>query len=232
VDRVLLEGPHTRRRELALVLRAARDFIAGFRVLHFVGPCVTVFGSARYGQSHPYYALGQEVGRAIAELGLTVMTGGGPGIMEAANRGAKEADGVSVGLAIDLPHEQHVNEYVDLAVYHRYFFVRKTMFVKYAQAFVIFPGGYGTLDELFESLTLVQTGKIDHFPILLIGREYWEGLLAWLRGPVTGEHKIDAPDLDLLRVSDDMDEVVTVITSAFRESRAASDGRASASLTT
>ena len=141
--------------------------------------------------------------------------------MEAVNRGAREADGVSVGLAIDLPHEQHVNEYVDIAVYHRYFFVRKTMFVKYAQAFVIFPGGFGTLDELFESLTLVQTGKIHHFPILLVGTDYWQGLVDWLRGPVVQERKIDARDMDLLRVSDDMDEIVEHITTAFRESRAA-----------
>jgi uncharacterized protein (TIGR00730 family) len=202
-------------------LRILGEFIEGFDALARLGPAVSIFGSARTSRGDSNYRQARRLGRRLAEEGFTVITGGGGGIMEAANRGAREAEGVSVGLAIDLPHEQHVNEYVDLAVYHRYFFVRKTMFVKYAQAFVIFPGGFGTLDELFESLTLVQTGKIDHFPILLVGSSYWEGLLAWLRGPVVGEHKIDAPDMDLLRVSDDMDEIVEHITNAFRESRAA-----------
>jgi uncharacterized protein (TIGR00730 family) len=206
-------------------LRIMGEFIEGFDALARLGPAVSIFGSARTTRSDPDYRQARRLGRRLAEEGFTVITGGGPGIMEAANRGAKEAGGVSVGLAIDLPHEQHVNEYVELAVYHRYFFVRKTMFVKYAQGFVIFPGGFGTLDELFESLTLVQTGKIDHFPIVLVGSDYWKGLLAWLRGPVTGEDKIDAPDLDLLRISDDMDEVVAIVTTAFRESRAA-HGRA------
>jgi uncharacterized protein (TIGR00730 family) len=208
-------------------LRIMGEFIEGFDALARLGPAVSIFGSARTGRSDPEYRQARVLGRRLAEEGFTVITGGGPGIMEAANRGAKEAGGVSVGLAIDLPHEQSVNEFVDLAVYHRYFFVRKTMFVKYAQAFVIFPGGFGTLDELFESLTLVQTGKIDHFPIVLVGNDYWKGLLSWLRGPVTSGHKIDAPDLALLRVIDDMDEVVAHITTAFRESRTA-DGRVAA----
>jgi uncharacterized protein (TIGR00730 family) len=205
-------------------LRIVGEFIEGFDALARLGPAVSIFGSARTSRSDGAYRQARQLGRRLAEEGFTVITGGGPGIMEAVSRGAKEADGVSVGLAIDLPHEQGVNEYVDLVVYHRYFFVRKTMFVKYAQAFVIFPGGFGTLDELFESLTLVQTGKIDHFPIVLVGSEYWEGLLSWLRGPVVSGHKVDAADLDLLRVSDDMDEVVAHITRAFRESRAA-EGR-------
>jgi uncharacterized protein (TIGR00730 family) len=205
-------------------LRIMGEFIEGFDALARLGPAVSIFGSARTARGEREYRQARRLGRRLAEEGFTVITGGGPGVMEAANRGAKEADGVSVGLGIDLPHEQEVNGYVDMAVYHRYFFVRKTMFVKYAQAFVIFPGGFGTLDELFESLTLVQTGKIDHFPIVLVGREFWAGLLGWLRGPVANERKIDPPDLDLLRISDDMDEVVSIITTAFRESRAA-DGR-------
>jgi uncharacterized protein (TIGR00730 family) len=205
VDRVLLEGPHTRRRELALVLRAARDFIAGFRVLHFVGPCVTVFGSARYGQSHPYYALGQEVGRAIAELGLTVMTGGGPGIMEAANRGAREAGGRSVGCNIELPFEQEPNPYLDRWVTCRYFFVRKVLLFKYSYAFVALPGGLGTLDELSEALTLIQTGKIASFPVILVGRAYWRPFEELLQHMVI-EGTIGPGDLDLLLITDSVAE--------------------------
>src|SRR5688572_2034350 len=199
-------------------LRIMGEFIEGFDALARLGPAVSIFGSARTSRGDRSYRQARRLGRRLAEEGFTVITGGGGGIMEAANRGAREADGVSVGLAIDLPHEQHVNEYVDIAVYHRYFFVRKTMFVKYAQAFVIFPGGFGTLDELFESLTLVQTGKIDHFPILLVGTDYWQGLVDWLRGPLVRERKIDPHDMDLLRISDDMHEIVDHITSAFRDS--------------
>ncbi len=202
-------------------LRIMGEFIEGFDALARLGPAVSIFGSARTSRGDRSYRQARRLGRRLAEEGFTVITGGGGGIMEAANRGAREGEGVSVGLAIDLPHEQHVNEYVDIAVYHRYFFVRKTMFVKYAQAFVIFPGGFGTFDELFESLTLVQTGKIDHFPILLVGSEYWQGLVDWLRGPVIRERKIDPQDMDLFRISDDMDEVVDHITSAFRDSRTA-----------
>jgi uncharacterized protein (TIGR00730 family) len=204
-DRVLLEGPHSRRRELWLVLRAVRDFVAGFRVLHFVGPCVTVFGSARYGESHPYYALGREVGRSIAELGLTVMTGGGPGIMEAANRGAREAGGRSVGCNIELPLEQQPNPYLDRSVTCRYFFVRKVLLFKYSYAFVALPGGIGTLDELTEALTLIQTGKIANFPVVLMGRAYWrpfEDLLLHL----AAERAISPQDLDLLLITDSVSE--------------------------
>jgi hypothetical protein len=204
-DRVLLEGPHSRRRELWLVLRAARDFIAGFRVLHFVGPCVTIFGSARYNESHPYYQLGREVGRSMAELGLTVMTGGGPGIMEAANRGAREAGGRSVGCNIELPLEQRPNPYLDRSVTCRYFFVRKVLLFKYSYAFVALPGGIGTLDELTEALTLIQTGKIANFPVVLIGRAYWrpfEDLLLHL----AAERAISPEDLDLLLITDSVSE--------------------------
>ncbi len=180
-DRVLLEGPHSRTREFWLVVRAFRDFIAGFRALHFVGPCVTVFGSARFPASHPYYALGREVGAAVTRVGFTVMTGGGPGLMEAANRGAREAGGRSVGCNIELPFEQAPNPYLDRSVTCRYFFVRKVLLFKYSYAFVALPGGLGTLDELAEALTLVQTGKIANFPIVLIGREYWQPFVDMLQ---------------------------------------------------
>ncbi len=200
-DRVLLEGPHSRTRELWLVLRALRDFIAGFRALHFVGPCVTVFGSARYTASHPYYALGREVGAAVTRLGFTVMTGGGPGLMEAANLGAREAGGRSVGCNIELPFEQAPNKYLDRWVTCRYFFVRKVLLFKYSYAFVALPGGLGTLDELSEALTLVQTGKIANFPIVLIGREYWQPFVDML-SHMTIEGTVGPNDLKLLMVTD------------------------------
>ena len=206
-DRVLLEGPHSRRTDLWLVLRALRDFIAGFRALHFVGPCVTVFGSARYAPSHAYYALGREVGKAIAGMGFTVMTGGGPGLMEAANRGAREAGGRSVGCNIELPKEQTPNPYLDRSVTCRYFFVRKVLLFKYSYAFVALPGGFGTLDELTEALTLIQTRKIANFPIVLVGTAYWrpfQQLLAHLAAAGT----IDPADLRLMLVTDSVTEVV------------------------
>jgi uncharacterized protein (TIGR00730 family) len=205
-DRVLLEGPHSRRKDLWLVLRTVRDFIAGFRTLHFVGPCVTVFGSARYTESHPYYSLGRHVGKALAGLGFTVMTGGGPGLMEAANRGAREAGGRSVGCNIELPQEQAPNAYLDRSVTCRYFFVRKVLLFKYSYAFVALPGGFGTLDELMEALTLIQTGKIANFPVVLVGTAYWrpfEQFLAQLAAAGT----IDPADLRLLLVTDDVGEV-------------------------
>jgi uncharacterized protein (TIGR00730 family) len=186
---------------LWLILRAVRDFIAGFRTLHFVGPCVTVFGSARYDDSHPYYALGRDVGRGLAGLGFTVMTGGGPGLMEAANRGAREAGGRSVGCNIALPVEQAPNRYLDRWVTCRYFFVRKVLLFKYSYAFVGLPGGLGTLDELFEALTLIQTGKIANFPVVLIGTDYWRPLQDMLRH-LALTRTIDAKDLELLLVTD------------------------------
>ena len=203
-DRVLLEGPHSRRKELWLVLRAVRDFLNGFRTLHFVGPCVTVFGSARYDESHPYYALGREVGRGLVDLGFTVMTGGGPGLMEAANRGAREAGGRSVGCNIELPSEQMPNPYLDRRVTCRYFFVRKVLLFKYSYAFIGLPGGLGTLDELFEALTLIQTGKIASFPVVLIGTEYWRPLRDLLQH-FASARTIAAEDLDLLLVTDRVD---------------------------
>ncbi len=204
-DRVLLEGPHSRRRELWLVLQTVRDFIRGFRTLHFVGPCVTVFGSARFDEQHPYYALGREVGRRMSELGFTVMTGGGPGLMEAANRGAKDVGGRSVGCNIRLPEEQDPNRYLDRSVTCQHFFVRKVLLFKYSYAFVALPGGIGTMDELFEALTLVQTRKIEGFPIVLIGRSYWQPLVTLLHG-MAMDHTISADDLNLLLVTDDLDE--------------------------
>src|SRR6185503_15752208 len=172
-DQVWPEGRHSRTRELLLVLHALADFLRGFRALHFVGPCVTVFGSARFSDGHPYYELGREVGGRLARLGFTVMTGGGPGLMEAANRGARDAGGASVGCNIALPVEQEPNAYLDRSVTCRHFFVRKVLLFKYSYAFVALPGGFGTLDELAVALTLVQTGKVEHFPIVLIGTEYW-----------------------------------------------------------
>jgi uncharacterized protein (TIGR00730 family) len=197
-------------------LRIMGEFIEGFDGLARLGPAVSIFGSARTQPDGPMYEHARDLAARLSDQGFTVITGGGPGIMEAANKGAKEADGVSVGLAIDLPHETGVNPYVTLPQYFRYFFVRKTMFVKYAQAFVIFPGGFGTFDELFESLTLVQTGKIDHFPIILYDSSYWAGLLDWIKAKVVSEGNVSEPDLDLIQVSDDIDEIVSIITDAFR----------------
>jgi uncharacterized protein (TIGR00730 family) len=202
-DVLLLEGPRSRWSELRLVLSAVRDFITGFRGLHFVGPCVTVFGSARTPESHPAYALAREVGAGLTGLGFTVMTGGGPGIMEAANRGARDAGGRSVGCAIRLPREQDVNRYMDRVVVCDHFFVRKTLLLKYSYAFVVMPGGLGTLDELFEALTLIQTGKIRNFPVVLMGADYWGPLRAQLDVMVR-ERTIDPRDLDLLLVTDDV----------------------------
>ena len=197
-------------------LRIMGEFIEGFDALARLGPAVSIFGSARTKPDHPMYGHARDLAARLSDQGFTVITGGGPGIMEAANRGAKEADGFSVGLAIDLPRETGPNPYIDLAQYFRYFFVRKTMFVKYAQAFVIFPGGFGTFDELFESLTLVQTEKIDHFPIILFGSEYWSGLLDWISSQVVQQGNVSEGDLSLLRISDDIEEVVDLIAESYR----------------
>ena len=206
-DRALLEGPHSRVKDLLLVLRAVRDFIRGFRTLHFVGPCVTVFGSARFKQDHPYYAIGRELGGRISRMGFTVMTGGGPGLMEAANRGAREAGGRSVGCNIQLPAEQDPNPFLDRSVTCQYFFVRKVLLFKYSYAFVALPGGIGTLDELFEALTLIQTGKIKNFPVVLIGKTYWEPIITLLQRMVT-DGTISASDLQLVMLTDDLDEAI------------------------
>lgn len=190
------------------VLRMQAEFVEGFGALAEIGPAVAIFGSARTGRDDPAYAQAEQAARGLVEHGLAVITGGGPGSMEAANKGASEAGGVSVGLGIELPFESGLNEWVDIGINFRYFFARKTMFVKYAQGFIVLPGGIGTLDELFESLTLVQTGKITDFPIVLIGTSYWSGLLDWLRGTVLADGKISEVDLDRLFVTDDIDEAV------------------------
>jgi uncharacterized protein (TIGR00730 family) len=176
-----------------------------------------VFGSARTPRDHPYYEAGVALGAALSRAGYAVITGGGPGAMEAANRGASESGGLSVGLGIELPFEQELNEWVDVGIAFRYFFVRKTMFVKYAQAFVILPGGFGTLDELFEALTLVQTRKVTRFPVVLFGSEYWSGLVGWIRDTMVPASTIHRSDLDLFTVTDDVDEVVRVIQQAESE---------------
>ncbi|GAB4065890.1 TIGR00730 family Rossman fold protein [Angustibacter speluncae] len=193
------------------VLRIQSEFVEGFGALAELGPAVSVFGSARTPRDHPDYAVGVEVGRRLAQAGLATITGGGPGAMEAANRGAREAGGCSVGLGIELPFEQGLNEFVDIGVDFRYFFARKTMFVKYAQGFIVLPGGFGTFDELFEALTLVQTRKVTSFPIVLMGTAYWAGLLDWLRGTVLARGAIGAADVDMLRLTDDPDEAVRVM---------------------
>lgn len=206
-DRVLLEGAHTRLTEIILLVRAFRDFIRGFRVLHFVGPCVTIFGSARFPESHPHYATAREVGRRVSQLGFTVLTGGGPGLMEAANRGARDFGGRSVGCNIELPHEQEPNPYLDRWFTCHYFFVRKVLLFKYSYAFIALPGGLGTLDELCEALTLIQTGKIRNFPVLLIGTEYWRPFIAVLE-QMLAAGAISPADLDLMKVTDDIDEAI------------------------
>ena len=209
-ERYFLEGPNPRKWETWTVLRIMREFISGFRTLHFVGPCVTVFGSARFKEDHPYYDLARRVGSALAGMGFTVMTGGGPGIMEAANRGAKEAGGRSIGCNIKLPMEQAANPYVDEVLTFTYFFVRKVMLVKYSYAFVVMPGGVGTMDELFEAVTLIQTKKISSFPVVLMGVSYWRPLLDLLREMVD-EHTIAPDDLDLLKVTDSVEEAMAHI---------------------
>jgi len=185
------------------VFRVMGEFVEGIEEMSGLGPGVSIFGSARVAPEDPMYAQCVETARLLGQAGYTVITGGGPGIMEAANRGAREAGAVSVGCNIELPFEQRSNDFLDVSIDFRYFFVRKTMFVKYACAFVIFPGGYGTMDELFEALTLIQTGKISSFPVVLFGSDYWAGLLDWLRGTMTGEGKISPEDLDLFFVTDD-----------------------------
>ena len=207
-ERRLLDRPHSRIHEFFSLLRIMREFVGGFRKLHFVGPCVTVFGSARFKEEHPYYKLAREVGSAIASLGFTTITGGGPGIMEAANRGAQEAGGRSIGCNIILPKEQAPNRYLDRVVNFRYFFVRKVMLVKYSQAFIIMPGGFGTLDEAFEATTLIQTKKIFDFPMIFVGVDYWQPLFDFLRDGLLAEGTIAAEDLDRLVLTDSVAQVV------------------------
>ncbi len=203
------------------VMRIQSEFVEGFGALAELGPAVSVFGSARTLPEHPDFALGESVGRLLAEAGYAVITGGGPGIMSAANKGAAEAGGLSVGLGIELPFEQGMNPWVDLGVNFRYFFARKTMFVKYAEGFIVLPGGFGTFDELFEALTLVQTHKVTEFPIVLVGTAYWSGLLEWLRGPVLERGMVREADIELLRLVDDPEEAVRIVRDRGVELRAA-----------
>jgi uncharacterized protein (TIGR00730 family) len=195
-------------------LRILSEFVEGFDTLADLPPAVSVFGSARAKPGSWEMEIAQELGGALARAGYAVITGGGPGVMEAANRGAREAGGLSVGLGIELPFEQGMNQWVEIGIDFRYFFARKTMFVKYAQAFCVLPGGFGTMDELFEALTLVQTGKVTRFPVVLLGTAYWQGLIDWLRGPMVNEGKVSPDDLDLLRVTDDVHEAVRYIQAA------------------
>ena len=204
------------------VMRIQSEFIEGFGLLAELPKAVSVFGSARTPTDHPEYALAREIGAALAGAGYAVITGGGPGTMEAVNRGASESGGISVGLGIELPFEQRLNDWVDIGLNFRYFFARKTMFVKYAQAFVIMPGGFGTLDEMFEALTLVQTQKVTRFPVVLFGTAYWQGLLDWLRSSALAEGKINAVDLELVCVTDDVEELVAHL----RRSAKGGSGRA------
>lgn len=204
---VFLDGPKSRSYELQFAFKVFKQFIRGFRVLHFVGPCITVFGSARFKEDHPYYIASREFGKRIAELGFTTVTGGGPGVMEAANRGAFENEGMSVGCNIVLPHEQKENPYLHKSVTFEHFFVRKTMLIKYSYAFIIMPGGFGTMDEFFETLTLVQTGMITQFPIVLYGKEYYKDLMASIESMISAG-TVSPEDLKLVLVTDDIDEAI------------------------
>lgn len=210
-EQKFLAGPRSRLSELGRAFRIFGECIKGFRALHFLPPCVTVFGSARFPEQNPWYQLARSVAYELSRTGYTIMTGGGPGIMEAANRGAREAGGLSVGCNIVLPHEQHPNPYIDRFVEFRYFFVRKVMLVKYSYAFVILPGGFGTMDELFEVATLIQTGKVKNFPLVLMGKSYWAPLVEFLRTKMIVERTIDAKDLDRILLTDDVAEAVEYV---------------------
>jgi len=198
-------------------LRILGEFVEGFDALAAVGPAVSIFGSARSTEDSPEYVAARELASRLSRKGFAIITGGGPGVMEAANRGAREAGGISVGCNIELPFEQAPNPYLDISLDFRYFFVRKVMFVKYAEAFVIFPGGFGTLDELFEALTLIQTGKVDNFPVILWGREWWRHLLAVINETMLADGKISPEDVDLLYVTDDLDEAADIIVRRHQE---------------
>jgi hypothetical protein len=214
------EPPRVRAADAERVRDIAAEFAKGFDALAGIGRAVTVFGSARTPEDHPHYALAREAGACLGRAGYAVITGGGPGLMEAANRGARDAGALSIGCNIELPHEQRLNPYVDIGLRFRHFFARKVMFVRYASAFVICPGGYGTLDELFEALTLIQTATIRHFPIILLGQGEWDGLLAWLRAQALAQRRIDRADLDVLHVVRRPSEVCQIIDAAHERQRA------------
>lgn len=210
VEEYFLEGPKKRSIEFFYIFKVALEFLKGFRKLHFVGPCITIFGSARFKEDHPYYKLAREVSAEVAKLGFTIMTGGGPGIMEAANRGARDVGRMSVGCNIELPFEQSANPYMDVWVNIRYFFVRKVLLLKYSYGFIVMPGGAGTLDELFETITLIQTGKIKAFPVVIMGKKYWQKLVDLLEQMVE-EKTISDTDLNLFLVTDSVQEAVAHI---------------------
>ena len=211
-----LDGPQSRLQDFKVTIRTVLDFIKGFRTLHFAGPCVTVFGSARFPETHPHYIKAREIGARIAKLGFTIMTGGGPGIMEAANRGAKDVGGRSVGCNIELPFEQHENPYLDKWVTIKYFFVRKTLLIKYSYAFVVMPGGFGTLDELFEALTLIQCNKIKNFPIVIFDKPFHEHLIKYIED-MKYAGTISPEDLNLMLVTDDVEECVNHIKKSIEQ---------------
>ncbi|HWB20077.1 MAG TPA: TIGR00730 family Rossman fold protein [Phycisphaerales bacterium] len=217
IEEQFLQGPKTRRFELMRIIRIMMELFKGFRALHFVGPCVTVFGSARFKDDHRYYSLARDVAAEISRMGFTIITGGGPGIMEAANRGARDAGGPSIGCNIKLPMEQHPNKYLDRFIEFRYFFVRKLMLVKYSYAFIALPGGFGTLDEFFEIATLIQTGKVRSFPLVLMGVEFWEPLMVFMRERLIKEGTVSPEDVDMIKVTDSVDEAVTHIARAAVE---------------
>jgi len=224
-ERELLLGRRSRLAELRSALEIFAVYMRGLRALHFVGPCVTVFGSARFEEDHPYYELARSLGQGLASEGWTVITGGGPGIMEAANRGAREAGGRSIGCNIVLPKEQQPNPYLDRYVEFDHFFVRKVMLVKYSHAFVVLPGGFGTMDEVFETLTLMQTGKIEQFPIVAMGRDYWSHLTTFLQQTMVAQGTVDELDLELLIGTDAVEEALTHIRQAAERRRAAEPRR-------
>lgn len=211
-ERLFLRGPQSRLREFIHAVRLFWDIIQGFRKLHFVGPCVTVFGSARFTEKQVHYQVAREVGYRLAKAGFTVMTGGGPGIMEAANRGARDAGGLSVGCNIELPHEQKPNPYLDHWVTVRDFGIRKLLLVKYSYAFITLPGGFGTLDEIFSTATLIQTEKIQNFPLILMGVDYWKPLIQFLQDRLLRERTIDPHDIDRLTLTDSPEEAVNLVT--------------------
>jgi uncharacterized protein (TIGR00730 family) len=206
-----LSGPQPRAFELLRAVRIFFELLRGFRALHFVGPCVTVFGSARFAEDHPYYGQARQLGSLLVRNGFTVMTGGGPGIMEAANRGAKDVGGRSVGCNIELPHEQAPNKFMDKMVTFQHFYVRKVMLMKYSYAFVCMPGGFGTMDELFEAATLIQTGKVQNFPLILVGSKFWGPFVEAMRATMLAEATIDPKDLGMLWVTDSVEEAAARI---------------------
>ncbi|MEN3039337.1 MAG: TIGR00730 family Rossman fold protein [Candidatus Kryptonium sp.] len=220
VNRILKDEQiwlESRQKDIWRIFRIMAEFVEGFDQMTKLGPCVSIFGSARAKPGHKYYEMAREVAKELVKAGFGIITGGGPGIMEAANLGAKEAGGLSVGINIELPFEQKFNPYVDVGIEFRHFFVRKVMFVKYAQGFVVLPGGFGTLDEFFEALTLIQTGKTTRFPVVLMGSEYWEGLINWLRNTVLLEGNISPEDMAIFELTDDPKEAARIITEFYQE---------------